>query len=133
MNHSRLAFNQPHTWSTKYNFLWQKLLNMSAPFTDFASLARDEVAYYKVMSNVFGFPMDLRHTYQKLDWMTWGICLSDNKTDFVELFEGIYRMANDTSSRWPLTDLFDTVSADIVFMFRSRPVVGAVFAAMMLY
>jgi hypothetical protein len=133
LNHTRLAFNQPNTWSTKYNFLWQKLLGLSRPFLNFEELAADEVAYYRAKSNEYGFPMDVRHTYQKLDWMTWGSCLSNNVTEFAEMFEGIYRMANDTTSRWPLTDLYDTVSADIYLSFRSRPVVGAVFAAMMLY
>ncbi|CUG92396.1 Hypothetical protein, putative [Bodo saltans] len=133
LNHTRLAFNQPNTWSTKYNFLWQKILGLARPFPNFEELAANEVAYYRAKSNEYGFPMDVRHTYQKLDWMTWGSCLSNNVTEFAEMFEGIYRMANDTTSRWPLTDLYDTVSADIYLSFRSRPVVGAVFAAMMLY
>jgi hypothetical protein len=133
LNHSRLAFNLPGTWSTKYNLLWQKMLRLERPFTTFPQLAADEVAYYKAKSHRFGFPMDVRHTYQKLDWMTWGSCLAANASEFASLFEGIYLMANDTTSRWPLTDLFDTVTADIYLSFRSRPVVGAIFAAMLLY
>jgi hypothetical protein len=133
VNHSKLAYNLPHTWSTKYNFLWQKLLRVNGPFQHYDTLAMNEVAYYKTQFNMFGFPMDIRHTYQKLDWMTWGSLLTNSSTEFAYLFDGVFRMANETTSRFPLTDLFDTVTADIVLGFRSRPVVGAIFAAMMVF
>jgi hypothetical protein len=133
INHSKLAYDMPHTWSTKYNFLWQKLLKMDGPFKNYNDLARNEVQFYKTQFNRFGFPMDIRHTYQKLDWMTWGSLLSNETSEFAYLFDGVFRMANETTSRWPLTDLYDTVSADIVLSFRARPVVGAIFAAMMVF
>jgi len=133
INRSKLAYNQPHTWSTKYNFLWQKLLKMDGPFQEYDDLAFREVSYYKTQFNRFGFPMDVRHTYQKLDWMTWGSLLTNETSTFSYLFDGVFRMANETTSRWPLTDLYDTVTSEIYLMFRSRPVVGAVFAAMMVF
>ena len=66
INHSKLAYDLPHTWSTKYNFLWQKLLKMDGPFKNYDTLAWNEVQYYKTQFNRFGFPMDIRHTYKKL-------------------------------------------------------------------
>ena len=79
--------------------------------------------------------MDLRHTYQKLDWLTWGATLAPNGAEFTAMFSAVFRMANSTKSRWPLTDLYDTVTGDITWLgpcsFRSRPVVGAVFAPML--
>ena len=131
--HTKLAYNWSDSWSTKYNMLWQRLLQMEKPFTAFGTLAANEVAYYATQLNEFGFPMDLRHTYQKLDWFTWGSLLSGNASTFANLFTHGYEMANETPNRWALTDLFDTVTSNIVFRFTSRPVVGALFAALMLY
>ena len=131
--HSKLAFNLNGTWSTKYNLLWQRLLGFhDEPFVSYSALCEDEVRYYSLQLNTYGFPMDCRHTYQKLDWMTWGSLLSPSKSTFVDLFRRVHAMANATHDRWPLTDLYDTVTADIVYYFRSRPVVGAVFAAMLI-
>lgn len=133
-SYSKLAYNWSHSWSTKYNLLWQKVLQLhDEPFSDFKQICRREVNKYSLELNQFGFPMDLRHTYQKLDWMTWGSALSDDRDTFIALFDRVYRMANETTDRWPLTDLFDTTTAGIVYYFRARPVVGAVYAPMLLH
>ena len=138
--HSKLAYDlSGNTWSTKYNLVWQKLLRLDGPFKEFDQLAANEAAFYRTKVNAYGFPMDLRHTYQKTDWMTWGSLLSPNKTQFVSFFHHIFRMVNETKTRIPFTDLYDTVTAEAVIHrkthdgFTSRPVVGALFAGLWVY
>jgi hypothetical protein len=137
---TRLAYDQNYTWSTKYNLVWQRLLNgnvsdpsfVGGPFYTLSDIARNEVNWYRIRSNYYGYPIDVRHSYQKLDWLTWGAALCESKPCFNGFFDGVYRMANQTANRNPLTDLYNTHHATIVFNFVARPVVGAVFMPLML-
>lgn len=87
--------------------MWQKLLGFEGPFP-LETIAAQEVAYYISVKNAYGTPLDLRHTYVKLDWLSWAANLALNDTDFHSLMDPIFTEANSTSSRVPLTDLFDT-------------------------
>eukprot|EP00051_Salpingoeca_urceolata_P000708 m.35522 g.35522 ORF g.35522 m.35522 type:complete len:785 (-) comp10931_c0_seq2:5714-8068(-) len=129
--HYKIAYNVPNSYSVKYNLVWQKLLGLNGPFPQ--HVIDDEVAYYLKMENNYGTPLDFRHTYQKLDWLSWAAVLGSSETDFNALFDPIFLQANNTSCRVPLTDLFDTVSADCSrpSAFIARPVVGGVFAKML--
>ncbi len=48
------------------------------------------------------------HTYVKLDWLSWAANLATDDADFHSLMDPIFTEANVTTSRVPLTDLFDT-------------------------
>ena len=52
--------------SIKYNIVWQKLLNYTAPFPWKEVVAETEVPYYISHANAYGPPMDSRHTCQDL-------------------------------------------------------------------
>ncbi len=132
--HTTLTMNSSaETWSTKYNLLWQKLLGFQdKPFQDIQSLLTAELAFYKRNSSAFGWPLDDRFKFQKLDWMTWACSFTTSKTEFVTDFDLLYRMLNQTTSRIPMTDLFFVANGKDCFSFRSRAVVGALFAPMML-
>ncbi|MEM9489975.1 MAG: DUF4965 domain-containing protein, partial [Myxococcota bacterium] len=63
-DHFRLAFDQPGSWSQKYNLVWDQLLGLDLiP----AEVVRKEVAFYRRQQNVYGLPLDHRDTYAKLD------------------------------------------------------------------
>ena len=52
-DHSRLAFNQPNTWSQKYNLVWDKILGLNV-FP--AAVSEQEVAHYKSVLQPYGVP-----------------------------------------------------------------------------
>jgi hypothetical protein len=122
-DHYKLAFNSPDTWSEKYNLAWDKLLDFKL-FP--AKVHQAEVAFYLTKLNDYGLPLDSRADYTKLDWELWTATLADKPEDFQRLMDPIYRWTNETSSRVPLTDWYDTKTGKQVG-FQARSVVGGVF------
>ena len=122
-DHFKLAFDRPGTWSQKYNLVWDKVLGY-ALFPK--SVREDEIAFYKTKLNRYGLPLDSRKDYTKLDWTMWTATLADSGADFDALVDPMYLWTNETSSRVPLTDWYDTVTGKQVG-FQARSVVGGLF------
>lgn len=125
--HTRLAFDRPGTWSQKYNLAWDRVLGIHL-FP--ASLAQQELAYYRSRSTRFGFPLDNRAEFTKLDWESWSAALATSKAQFVELFSGVYNFAQHTPTRVPLSDWYWTVDGTQTG-FQARPVIGGVYMRML--
>jgi len=126
-DHTRLAFDQPGTWSQKYNLVWDKVLGRGL-FP--ASLRRSELAFYRQHQGPYGLPLDSRKTYTKLDWITWSATLADDRATFETLVAPLNRYMRETPTRVPLSDWFETTNGAQVG-FQARAVVGGVYIKML--
>ena len=125
--HTRLAFDRSGTWSHKYNLVWDRVLGLHL-FP--VSLAQQELAFYRSRSTPFGFPLDDRSAFTKLDWESWSAALATSKAQFSDLFSGVYNFAQQTPTRVPLSDWYWTVDGSQTG-FQARPVVGGVYMEML--
>lgn len=126
-DHTRLAFDRSGTWSEKYNLIWDRVLGLHL-FPP--SLATQELAYYAKQSTPFGFPLDSRAAFTKLDWESWSAALASSKEDFRSMFAGAYGFAERTPTRVPLSDWYWTTDGTQTG-FQARPVVDGLYMEML--
>ena len=123
-DHYKLAFDKPGTWSQKYNLVWDQLLDLSL-FPP--SVRKTEISFYIRHLNLYGLPLDNRADYHQtrlgaLD----GNAMPANSADFEMCMNPIGKWINETPSRVPLTDWYDTKTGKMVG-FQARSVVGGIF------
>ena len=126
-DHFRLAFDQPNTWSQKYNLVWDRILGLNL-FP--SSVARTEMDFYRTKINPFGLPLDSRKDYTKLDWEIWTATLTGKRDDFDAIVRPIAKFLNEISDRIPMSDWYYT-SRPQHEGFQARSVVGGVFIKML--
>ncbi|WP_225048278.1 glutaminase domain-containing protein [Lacticaseibacillus kribbianus] len=120
---SRLAFDQPESWSLKYNMVWDEILGLDL-FP--AAVRQREVTRYLKEQNGFGTPLDLRADYTKTDWLLWAATLTDDPAEFAAMIKPVARFLGETETREPFSDWYDTKTGRMV-AFKNRSVIGGVF------
>jgi hypothetical protein len=126
-DHSNLAFDKPHTWSQKYNLVWDQILGLNV----FPPEVREkEVAFYKTQLQPYGLPLDSRTKLSKTDWSVWSATLASNPADFQAIVSPIVKYLNTTTSRVALADSYQTNNPASSGM-HARPVIGGVFIRML--
>lgn len=119
-DHYRLAFDRENTWSQKYNMVWDKLWNLNI----FPNGAMDrEVKYYLTKQNKYGLPLDCRRDYTKSDWIMWTAGMAKDQKTFNQFVEPLYKYMNETESRVPTSDWYDTKTG-LMTGFKARSVLG---------
>ena len=119
-DHYRLAFDRKNTWSQKYNMVWDKLWKTNVFAT--GTMERD-VQYYLKKQNKYGLPLDIRKDYTKNDWIMWTAAMASDTKTFLRFVEPIYLYMNETESRVPTSDWYDTKTGRMVG-FKARSVIG---------
>ena len=126
-DHYRLAFNKPGTWSQKYNLVWDRILGLNV-FPQ--AVSQMEVAHYKKVMQRYGVPLDSRTHLTKTDWSIWSATLADNQADFEAIISPAYDYINQTGTRDPISDSYETDNVNSGGM-HARPVVGGFFIKML--
>jgi len=93
------------------------------------SLYVNQSAYYAVVMQKYGLPLDSRHLYAKSDWEFEAAAVAEPAVR-KEILDRVSRWVNETATDRPLTDLYNT-EGDGGFPgpnFMARPVVGAHFS-----
>ena len=126
-NVSLLAFDKRSTWSQKYNMVWDKILGLNV-FPP--SVAKKEIAYYKMKMGTFGVPLDSRTRLGDTDHSFFSATLADTQADFETLISPFYDYLNGTTTRLPMVDTYltDDIHSDGM---HARSVTGGVFARML--
>ena len=132
--HTILSYQWRSSYGLLYNIYPDVLLDLNLiP----SSLFDMQSNYYPTVSQVFGVPLDSRHSYTKSDWEMWtaATCSPETRRLFVN---ALGYWLNDTTTSMPFTDLYDTtdmggypVSPSPV-TFIARPVVGGHFSLLAL-
>lgn len=120
---TRLTFDKGESWSMKYNMVWDNLLGYGI-FSD--EVKKNEIRVYAEKMNRYGVPLDSRASFTKIDWLMWSTCIWEDKEYFDKVCEAIANMINETTDRVPMTDWYDTKTAEYK-AFINRSVVGGLF------
>lgn len=123
----------PDSWPMLYNALWLRVLGFDGLVPQvLLDTQRDWYDANKLQ--MYGLPLNSRKLYTKNDWMTF-LSASFYTNDAApvpssfsnKLFDGLYRFANETTSREALSDWTNTDEPTSVG-FTNRPVYGAMYA-----
>jgi hypothetical protein len=120
---TRLAFDRPDSFSMKYNMVWDKVWGTRIFTQKFMDA---ELADNKKHFNTYGMPLDNRAEYTKSDWLVWTASMASKKSTFMAFIAPLWKAYNESPSRVPMTDWYDTKSGRIV-SFQHRTVQGGLF------
>lgn len=132
--HTLLSYQWRSSYGLLYNTFPNLLLNLGL-IPD--SLYAMQSSWYPTISQIFGVPLDNRHSYTKSDWEMWtaATCAPETRRLFVN---ALGYWLNQTDTDRPFTDLYETIdtgsypASPFPTYFNARPVVGGHFSLLSL-
>ncbi len=118
----RLAFDQPGTFSLKYNAVWDRLWATNLFPQEFY---RGEMARYRKEALPCGIPLDSRKTYTKSDWIHW-VCCMGSREDFADFTARLWSAFDQMDNRVPMCDWY-YADTGAYRGFQARTVQGGLF------
>lgn len=132
--HTLLSYQWRSSYGLLYNIYPDKLLSLNIVPQRIYDM---QSAWYPTISQIFGVPLDTRHSYTKSDWEMWTAATCSPPTRRVFVNALAYWLNNTITDR-PFSDLYETiddgsypVSPGPIF-FNARPVVGGHFSLLAL-
>ncbi|MGG4048729.1 glutaminase domain-containing protein [Paenibacillus favisporus] len=125
----RLAFDRPGSFSMKYNAIWDKIFGLNLFPED--TFKAETQAYIEKHSGPYGLMLDNRNTYTKSDWIVWSAALCEDKDDFNTIVDRLWLAYDQSESRVPMTDWYQTTDAKMVG-FQNRSVQGGLFIKLLM-
>ena len=122
-DHYGLTFDQPDTWSLKYNMVWDKFFDLKL-FSP--CVYEKELAYYKSKVTTYGIPMDSRSDATKTDWEMWSTVLFEDADYTNAVVDAMWDYLCRCQDRFPFPDLIFTTKPWLRG-FPARTVQGGLF------
>lgn len=119
----RLAFDQPDTFSLKYNAVWDQLFHTHLFPPDTFDM---ELQSYFKRAEAYGVPLDNRETYTKSDWLVWCASMFKEREDFERMIKPLWKFYNESPTRFAMGDWYYTDTAQ-AREFQNRSVQGGLF------
>lgn len=124
--HTLLAYEWRSSYGLLYNTYPDLLLDLGIVGQRIFEI---QSLWYPTISQVFGVPLDSRHSYTKSDWEMWtaATCQPSTRRLFVN---GLAYWLNSTSTDLAFTDLYETIDSGSYpvspspIYFIARPVAG---------
>jgi len=105
------------TFSVKYNFAFDKLLNLNLFKQE---LYENEINCYLEKMNKYGTPLDSRKNYTKSDWLIWASTLTDDASKSAKFVDCDNEFLLSSPHRYPFGDWFDTTTGERVLFGADR-------------
>ena len=131
--HTLLSYEWRSSYGLLYNIYPDKLLNLGIVPRRIYDM---QSQWYPTISQVFGVPLDTRHSYTKSDWEMWtaATCSPSTRRLFVN---ALAYWLNNTIADRPFSDLYETIDdgsfpVSPAIFFVARPVAGGHFSLLAL-
>jgi hypothetical protein len=129
--HSTLNYNNASTHGLLYNLYNDKLLGLNLVPQQVYDI---QSQFYPTIKEKYGVPLDTRNPHwTKSDWQIFCAAVASTETKAM-FIDSIAAWVNETSSKNPMSDLFNTNDGEQVkgIDFKARPVMGGMFALLLL-
>lgn len=126
-DHYSLVFDDPDTWSLKYNLVWDRMWGCKL-FSD--TVYEKEISYYIKKTCEYGTPLDSRKSYAKSDWTLWCATMTKEKALAEKLIKPVAHYLELSESRIPFGDWYDAETG-LYYKFINRSVQGGIFMPML--